>query len=75
MLKELGAKWLVQMAEYFERNPHIIVNGFFRAGVAAALDHSSDDGNEHVSDNSDSESDFDFEDSESEGDIDIEDEY
>ena len=28
MLKELGAKWLVQMSEYFADNPHIIVNGF-----------------------------------------------
>ena len=50
MLKELGAKWLVQMAEYFEENPQIIVNGFIRAGIAGALDQdptelASDDNN------------------------------
>ena len=28
VLRELGAKWLVQMAEYFGGNPQIIVNGF-----------------------------------------------
>ena len=27
-LRELGAKWLVQMAEYISANPHIVVNGF-----------------------------------------------
>ena len=27
-LKELGAKWLVKMAEYISANPNFIVNGF-----------------------------------------------
>ena len=27
VLKEVGAKWLVEMAKYFEDNPMIIVNG------------------------------------------------
>ena len=40
--KELGAKWLVQMAEYFANNPQIIVNGFVKAGIAAALDGQED---------------------------------
>ena len=39
MLKELGVKWLVQMAEYFSDNPQLVVNGFLRAGIASALDH------------------------------------
>lgn len=39
MLKKLGAKWLVQMAEYFSDNPQLVVNGFLRAGIASALDH------------------------------------
>ena len=39
VLKELGAKWLVQMAEYFSDNPQLVVNGFLRAGIASALDH------------------------------------
>ena len=38
VLKELGAKWLVERAEYFTANPHISVNGFTRAGIAGALD-------------------------------------
>ena len=41
ILRELGAKWLVEMAEYFEENPQIIVNGFIRAGIADALDRAS----------------------------------
>ena len=39
MLKELGAKWLIQMAEYLADNPQIIVNGFLRAGITGALDY------------------------------------
>ena len=39
--RELGSKWLVEMAEYFEENPQIIVNGFIRAGIADALDRAS----------------------------------
>ena len=42
VLKELGAKWLVQMAEYFTDNPQIIVNGFVKAGITAALDGQED---------------------------------
>ena len=42
VLKELGAKWLVQMAEYFADNPQIIVNGFVKAGITAALDGQED---------------------------------
>ena len=38
VLKELGAKWMVGMAEYFAENPQIIVNGFVKAGIAGALD-------------------------------------
>ncbi len=38
MLKELGAKWLVETFEYIEDNPKIIVNGFCRSGITDALD-------------------------------------
>lgn len=34
VLKELGAKWIVEMAEYFAENPQIIVKGFVKAGLA-----------------------------------------
>ena len=37
-LKELGAKWLVEMFEYIADNPQFIVNGFIRAGIPGALD-------------------------------------
>lgn len=38
ILKELGAKWLVDMHKYIEMNPQIIVNGFIHLGIAGALD-------------------------------------
>ena len=37
ILKEIGAKWLVEMAEYLSDNPQFIVNGFLRSGIAAAI--------------------------------------
>jgi hypothetical protein len=38
VVKEKSAKWLVELAEYFGKNPQIIVNGFIKTGIAAALD-------------------------------------
>ena len=38
VLKELGARWMVEMAEYFADNPQVIVNGFVKAGITGALD-------------------------------------
>ena len=29
VLKEVGAQWLVDMAQYFSNNPDIVVSGFF----------------------------------------------
>ncbi len=37
-LKEVGAKWLVDMATYISDNPQMIVNGFIRFGITGALD-------------------------------------
>ena len=60
MLKELGAKWLEQMAKYFAENPKIIVNGFVKAGITAALDGLDEERPEsEAGTDSDSESDFD----------------
>ena len=67
MLKELGAKWLVQMAEYFADNPQIIVNGFIRAGIASALDHVSNEPEDMQYEN-DTESDFGVSDEEEQSD-------
>ena len=38
LLRELGAKWIVEMAGYFANNPDIIVKGFIRSGISGALD-------------------------------------
>lgn len=43
VIKEVEAKWLVEMFEYFQNNPRIIVNGFIRSGITAALDRKSDE--------------------------------
>jgi hypothetical protein len=36
-LREVGAKWLVNMAEYIARNPQFIVNSFIKSGITGAL--------------------------------------
>ena len=38
VMKEIGAKWLVDMADYISNNPDFIVNGFLHAGISQALD-------------------------------------
>ena len=40
VLKELSARWLVEMAKYIADNPQFIVNGFTCAGISHALDDS-----------------------------------
>ena len=42
VLKEMGAKWMMEMAEYFAENPLTIINGFIKAGFAGALDGHKD---------------------------------
>lgn len=37
-LKEVGAKWLVDMATYISNNPQMIANGFIHSGITGALD-------------------------------------
>ena len=41
MLKELGAKWLVEVANYFAQNPQMVVNGFIRAEITGVYDNDS----------------------------------
>ena len=36
-LREFGAKWLVEMAEYMSNNPCFIVRGFSHSGISKAL--------------------------------------
>ena len=37
MMKEIGAKWLVDMANYIGDNPQFIVNGYIHARIAKAI--------------------------------------
>ena len=54
VLRELGAEWMVEMAEYIANNPDFIVKGFRRAGISRALDdiESDDEDLNGVSDGS-----------------------
>ena len=38
-VKSKTASWLVQMFDYVESNPHLIVNSFLEAGITQAIDH------------------------------------
>ena len=42
VLKEVGAKWLVEMANYISANPQFIVNGFVCSGITGVLDRIED---------------------------------
>ncbi len=46
VLKEVSAKWLVEMVQYITDNPQFIVNGFIRSGITAAIDGVVDMGSE-----------------------------
>ena len=52
VVKEVEAKWMVEMFEYFQNNPQIIVNGFLRSGISAALDNESIESEEEGGDDS-----------------------
>ena len=45
-MKELGAKWLVDMASCISNNPSFTVNGFICSGITGALDGVVDDSSE-----------------------------
>ena len=38
VLKNCGARWLVEAAEYISNNPQIIVKGFIKAGITTEID-------------------------------------
>ena len=66
IMRELGAKWMVQMAEYLSDNPQFIVNGFIRSGISKALDGYDDRDSEESDQDSECEE-LSDEDSESSG--------
>ena len=43
ILKELIAKWMVEMADNFAQNPLVIVKGFIKAGITGTLDRQSEE--------------------------------
>ena len=56
VMRELGATWIEEIAEYIAPNPHFIVNQFIRSGISRAFDNLPiDDDNDglaaHTSDN------------------------
>ncbi len=65
-LKELGARWMIEMVDYIEENPDFIVNGFIKAGILSALNGKFPDDEAAV--NSDDSEDDDSEDDDSEDD-------
>lgn len=62
-LKELRAKWMVEMAEYPNEKPQIIVNEFVQSGIAGVLDGYRDEPEEDIGTKCESESNFDESDS------------
>ena len=58
MLKELGAKWLVEVANYFAQNPQMVVNGFVRAGITGVYDDDSSEQQQEIEAGSETEGDF-----------------
>ena len=38
VMKEVGAKWLVEMADYLSDKPQFVVNGFIQSGITAIVD-------------------------------------
>ena len=42
LLRDLRARWLVEIFQYIADNPQFIVNGFARAGITGALDFTED---------------------------------
>ena len=59
ILKELGAKWLVEMAEYVAENPQFIVNGFLQPGITGASDGREEDSDTSAYEDDDTDDDTD----------------
>ena len=72
ILKELGAKWLVEMVDYVRDNPQFIVKGFIKAGILGALDGNVNDLSSDEEDEDEYDDDADFEADIDESDTDLE---
>lgn len=60
VMKEVGAKWLVELADYISNSPEFLVNGFIHSGITGAIvgiesntdnnyDNNSDYGSDYIS--------------------------
>ncbi len=56
VLKHIGAKWLVEMAEYISDNPQFIANGFIRSRIPGAIEGIEDKTESHSNSTSDEDS-------------------
>lgn len=50
VIKNIGAKWIAEMAEYISNNPQFIVNGFNRSGITGAVDGTMEESDEDSED-------------------------
>ena len=66
VMKELGARWMVETAEYISENPQFMINGFIKAGITRALDGVEEEAVKMDEDGEDSEEDIEYEDDEPE---------
>ena len=53
VVKELCSKQIVEMFDYISSNPHMIVNGFLRAGISKALSKATGDDTDEESSSDD----------------------
>ena len=53
VVKELCSKWIVEMFDYISSNPHMIVNGFLRAGISKAFSKATGDDTDEESSSDD----------------------
>lgn len=52
-IKNIGAKWMVEMAEYISNNPQFIVKGFIRSGITGTVDGAIEDSDDEEDDDDD----------------------
>ena len=43
VMKDVGAKWLVELADNISNNPQFLVNGFIHSGITGAIDGTESD--------------------------------
>ena len=53
VIKEVGAKWLVELADFISNNPQFLVNGFIHSGITGAIDGIESNTDNNYDNNSD----------------------